>query len=74
MDSFQKSVSFQELEDREPFAEENPLRDMFASSSSRVLNSVELEYEEPRPSARWALPAIDPSQVYSDLSMFHLRA
>jgi len=47
---------------------------MFASSSSRVINSVELEYEEPQPSARWELPAIAPSEVYSDLSVFHLKS
>lgn len=74
MDSFRKSVSFCELEDRESSAEENPLRDMFASSSSRVLNQVELEYEEPHPSSHWKLPAIFTSEVYNDLSVFHLKA
>ena len=74
MDSFRKSISFCELEDRESSAEENPLRDMFASSSSRVLNQAELEYEEPQPSARWQLPSIFASEVYDDLSIFHLKA
>jgi len=47
---------------------------MFASASSRVLNSAELEYEETQPSARWQLPRINASEVYSDLSAFHLKA
>ena len=47
---------------------------MFASASSHVINSVELEYEESQPSARWKLPSIDASHVYSDLLVFHLKA
>ncbi|MGV7648695.1 hypothetical protein PJM23_29215, partial [Mycobacterium kansasii] len=47
--------------------------DMFSSSSSRVINSAELEYEEPRHFARWELPAIAPSEVYIDLSVFNLK-
>lgn len=49
MDSFRKYVSFHELEEGDSKAEGNPLRDMFTSSSSHVLNSAELEYEEPQP-------------------------
>lgn len=51
MDPFRKSVSFHELEERESSTIENPLRDMFALTSSRVLNQAELEYEEPQPSS-----------------------
>jgi len=56
MESFRKSVSFQEVEERDSKAQENPLRKIFATSSSRVLNYVELAYEESQPSARWELP------------------
>jgi len=69
-----KSISFRELEERDSQAEENPLREMFASSSRRVLNFAELSYEESQPSARWELPQIAPSEVYSNLSAFHLIA
>lgn len=72
MESFRESVSFCELEERDSQAKENPLRDMFASSSSRTLNFVELTYEETQPSARWELPHISPFEVYSDLAPFHL--
>lgn len=74
MDSFRKSVSFREIEERESSAIENPLKDMFASSSSRVLNQDKLEYEESQPSARWQLPSISTSEVYADMSIFHLKA
>ena len=47
---------------------------MFATSSSRVLNSTELAYEEPQPSVQWELPLIAPPEVYSDLSTFHFIA
>jgi len=47
---------------------------MFATSYSRVLNFAKLEYEELQPFAHWELPAIAPSEVYSDLSVFHLKA
>jgi len=73
MDPFWKSTSFRELKERDSKAEENHLMDMFASSSSCVLNSAELEYEEPQPSTRWELPAIAPSEVYSDIYVFHLK-
>lgn len=73
MDSLWKSISFRELEEREYLAKENPLRDMFATSSSHVLNQAELEYKESQPSPRWELPVIAPSEVYSDVSMFHLK-
>ena len=72
MEPFSKSISFHELEERDSQAEENPLRDMFASSASRTLNSAKLTYEESQPSARWELPQISPSEVYSDLAPFHL--
>lgn len=74
MDSFRKSISFRELEEKDSQAEENPLRDMFENSSSRTLNSAELTYQEDQPSAWWELPAISPSEVYSDLAPFHLIA
>ena len=47
---------------------------MFDSSSSSVINSVELEYLECQPSPRWKFPSINASDVYSDLSSFHLIA
>ena len=68
-----KSVSFRELAEEEQ-AEQNPLRDMFASSSSRVINESNLLYEEVEPQARWVLPNIKPSQVYNDLGVWHLKA
>lgn len=73
-ESFRKSVSFRELEEDDSHPEENPLKEMFENSSSRTLNSAELTYEEFQPSARWALPDITPSEVYSDLAPFHLIA
>jgi hypothetical protein len=73
MDSFRKSVSFRELEE-ESLPENNMLKEMFESNSNRTLNSVEKTYEESQPSARWALPDITPSEVYSDLAPFHLIA
>ena len=73
MDPSIRSDSFREIEDKDQ-AEQNPLRDMFVSSSSRVLNSAELEFVESQPSARWQLPVINASDVYSDLKPFHLIA
>lgn len=46
---------------------------MFSSSLSRVLNQVELEYEEIQLSAQWELLSIAPSEIYNDISMFHLK-
>jgi len=74
MESFRKSVSFRELEEKDSHTEENPLREMFECSSSRTLNSAELTYQESLPSARWALLDITPSEFYSDLAPFHLIA
>ena len=71
MDSSRRLVSFREIEDKDQ-AEKNPLRDMFASSSSHVIKSVELEYVESQPSTRWQLPVINASDVNSNLSPFHL--
>ena len=34
MELFRKSISFHEIEEREPFVQENPLRDMFAYASN----------------------------------------
>ena len=50
MDPFRKSVSFRELEEKER-AEQDPFRNMFSSSSTRVLNSSKLLYEEAESSA-----------------------
>jgi len=68
MDKSRRSVSFRELE-----AEENPLRDMFYSSPKRVINCVELEYFESQPAPKLCLPDISSSEVYADLSMFHIK-
>ena len=68
-----KSVSFRELEEKDR-AEQNPLRDLFASSSSRVINESDHLYEEVEPQAIWVLPKISASQVYSDLGVWHLKA
>ena len=68
-----KSVSFRELAEEEQ-VEKNPLRDMFASSSSRVINESDHLYEEVEPQARWVLPNIKPSQVYNDLGVWHIKA
>ena len=68
-----KSVSFKELAEEEQ-AEQNPLRDMFASSSGRVINESDHLYEEVEPQARWVLPNIKPSEVYNDLGIWHLKA
>ena len=45
MDSSKRLVSFREIDDKDQ-AKQNPLRDMFSSSSSRVINFVELEFIE----------------------------
>ena len=71
MESARRSLSFCELDEKDK-DEENPLRDMFASSSSHVINSTKLEYLEFQPSPRWQLPNINPSNIYFDLSAFHL--
>ena len=68
-----KSVSFRELEEKDR-AEQNPLRDMFASSSSRVINESDHLYEEVEPQARWVLPNIKAPEVYNDLGIWHLKA
>lgn len=68
------SVSYRDIEEQESSAQENPLRDMFAIASSKVLNSAELEYEESQPSTRWQLPSINALEVYVDTSAFHLIA
>ena len=60
MENSRRSVSFRELEDKEHI-EDNPLRDMFASSSKMVMNSGELEYLESQPSPRWCFPSINSS-------------
>ena len=73
MEPFRKSVSFRELEEQDR-ATQDPLRDMFSSSSSRVLNQSEHLYEETEPTAKWVLPKISPDKVYSDLGVWHLRA
>ena len=46
---------------------------MFESSSNKTLNSADLELVEKNPQAAWKLPSVNPSQVYADLSMFHLK-
>ena len=66
MDPFRKSVSFQELEEQDK-AQQDPLREMFASSSSQVTNESDHLYEETEPQAKWVLPKISASQVYNDL-------
>lgn len=73
MDNSRRSISFRELEAKEK-AEENPLKDMFSSSSKRVINSTELGYFESQPTPKQCLPSISSSEVYTDLSMFHLKA
>ena len=47
---------------------------MFASPSSRVLNSSELLYEDAEPSARWVLRKISASEVYAGLGVWNLKA
>ena len=49
------------------------LSDMFESSSTKTLNYADLELEEKNPQAAWKLPSVNPSQVYADLNMFHLK-
>ena len=49
------------------------LSDMFESSSTKTLNSADLELVEKNPQASWKLPSVNPSQVYADLNMFHLK-
>ena len=49
--SMSKSISYRELEEKYR-AEQNPLRDMFASNSSRVINESDHLYEEVEPQAR----------------------
>ena len=71
MESARRSVSFQQLDEKDK-VEENPLRDMFVSSSSNVINSIELEYLECQPYPRWQLPNINAYNVYSYFSAFHL--
>lgn len=70
MDSSRRSLSFRELEEQ---AEENPLRDMFASSSKRVINFADLEYLESQPSPTWFFLSISSTEVYDDFFMFHLK-
>ena len=66
-------MSFRELEENDR-ATQGPLRDMFASSSSRVTNESDHLYEETEPQAKWVLPKISASQVYNDLGVWHLKA
>ena len=73
MDPFRKSVSFRELEEQDK-AQQDPLRDMFASSSSRVITELDHLYEETEPQAKWVLPKISASQVYNYLGVWHLKS
>jgi len=74
MDPIRKSISYRDIEEQESSIQENPLRDMFAIASSKVLNSADLEYEESQRFARWKRPSINASKFYADLSTFHLVA
>ena len=49
------------------------LSDMFESSSTKTLNSANIELVEKNPQAAWKLPSVNPSQVYADLNMFNLK-
>lgn len=64
MDNSRRSVSFRELEAEEQAAE-NPLREMFSSSSKRVINFAELESFESQLAPKWCLPSISSLEVYA---------
>ena len=49
------------------------LSDMFESSSTKTLNFADLELVEQNPQSPWKLPSVNPSQVYADLNMFHIK-
>ena len=67
-------VSFRELQKEETQENNFDMANLFHSASSSMLKYAEIESIESQPSARWALPSIRPSEVYGDLSMFHLKA
>ena len=54
-------------------ASSSAFSDMFESSSTKTLNFSDLELVEKNPQAAWKLPSVNPSQVYADLNMFHLK-
>ena len=47
---------------------------MFFDNNVECLNQANIEVVESQPQAAWRLPDISPNQVYSHLSMFHIRA
>jgi hypothetical protein len=74
-----KSMSFREIQNAEEESTSgrtstSSLDSMFADNKLRSLNHASIEEIETQPQAAWKLPAISPSRVYNDLSMFHLKA
>ena len=69
-------MSFKDIKHVESLAStsSSALSDMFESSSTKTLNYVDLELVEQNPQAAWKLPTVNPSEVYADLNMFHLKA
>jgi hypothetical protein len=47
---------------------------MFSLSRSQSINHANIEEVETNPQAAWKLPTYNPSKVYQDLNMFHLKA
>jgi hypothetical protein len=77
MDS--RSVSFRDIKNAEEASTSgndsvNSLESMFSLSRSQSINHADIEEVETNPQAAWKLPAINPSKVYQDLNMFHLKA
>jgi hypothetical protein len=72
-------MSFRDIERSEEETEastsgQDGLVSMFSLSRSQSINEANMEIVEENPQAAWKLPAINPSQVYKDLTMFHLQA
>jgi len=70
-----RSISFKKIKNVEELASRNSsaLSEMFESCPTTTLNTANIKHVQQNPQAAWKLPNIAPSQVYADLSMFHLK-
>jgi hypothetical protein len=64
-------VSYKEVNNVEESS--SILQNMFNECSTSSLNEFDIEVVESHPHAAWKLLNITAGQVYSDLSMFHLK-
>ena len=69
-------MSFKDIKHVETIAStsSSALSYMFKSCSTTTLNSADLELVEKNPQAAWKLPSVNPSHIYADLNIFHLKA